>query len=159
MKLQSGLLLALAASTSDAFTGQKFARGRKSPSSSSALDMANPAQSVFLTPETAKACIEAAGASPVYAYSMSKLEEFADACLAFPNAYGLTVRYAMKACPNGSILKFFHSKGINIDASSGYEVKRAMSAGIPAENISLSTQELPENFAELMDLGVKVNAW
>lgn len=121
--------------------------------------MANPAQSVFLTPETAKACIEAAGASPVYAYSMDKLEEFADACLAFPNAYGLTVRYAMKASPNASILKLFHSKGINIDASSGYEVKRAMSAGIPAENISLSTQELPANFAELMDMGVKINAW
>ena len=31
--------------------------------------------------------------------------------------------------------------------------------GIPAENISLSTQELPENFAELIDMGVKVNAW
>lgn len=95
----------------------------------------------------------------MYAYSMDKLEEFADACLAFPNAYGLTVRYAMKASPNASILKFFHSKGINIDASSGYEVKRAMSAGIPAENISLSTQELPANFAELMDMGVKINAW
>jgi hypothetical protein len=34
-----------------------------------------------------------------------------------------------------------------------------MDNGIPAENISLSTQELPENFAELIDMGVKVNAW
>lgn len=33
-----------------------------------------------------------------------------------------------------------------------------MQNGIPAENISLSTQELPSNFAELMDMGVKVNA-
>ena len=156
MRFTNTLLLAFAASSSEAFTAQKFASPR---TSSSALDMANAAQSVFLTPETAKACIEAAGASPVYAYSMDKLEEFADACLAFPNAYGLTVRYAMKASPNASILKFFHSKGINIDASSGYEVKRAMAAGIPAENISLSTQELPANFAELIDMGVKINAW
>jgi len=87
------------------------------------------------------------------------LEESANACLAFPNAYGLTVRYAMKACPNAAILKYFHSRGIHIDASSGYEARRAMSAGIPAENISLSTQELPADFAELIDMGVKINAW
>jgi len=48
--------------------------------------------------------------------------------------------------------------GIHVDASSGYEVKRAMAAGIPAENISLSTQELPSDFAELVALGVKINA-
>ena len=121
--------------------------------------MANPDKSVFLTSETAKACIDAAGGSPVYAYSLDKLDEFADACLAFPNAYGLTVRYAMKACPNSAILQFFNTKGIHIDASSGYEVRRAMSAGIPAENISLSTQELPSDFEELVKMGVKVNAW
>lgn len=114
--------------------------------------------SVFLTAESAKACTDLAG-SPVFAYSLEKLGESADACLAFPNAYGLTVRYAMKACPNSAILKFFSSKGIHIDASSGFEVKRAMDAGIPAENISLSTQELPENFADLIKLGVKINAW
>jgi len=123
------------------------------------LQMAeNPSESVFLTPETAKKCIDVANGTPLYAYSMQKLNENADACLAFPNAYGLTVRYAMKASPNGSILKLFNKKGIHIDASSGHEVKRAMDAGIPAENISLSTQELPANFAELIDLGVKVNA-
>ena len=120
--------------------------------------MANPTESVFLTAETAKKAIDVAGGTPFYAYSLDKLNQYADDCLAFPNAYGLTVRYAMKASPNGSILKLFHSKGIHIDASSGFEVRRAMANGIPAENISLSTQELPENFAELIDLGVKVNA-
>ena len=126
---------------------------------SSALAMANPTNSVFLTPSLAKACIEAAGGSPVYAYSLAKLEETADKCLAFPNAYGLTVRYAAKASPNASILKFFSSKGIHMDCSSGYEVRRAMAAGIPADHISLSSQELPLDFADLMDTGVKVNAW
>lgn len=125
----------------------------------SALQMAsNPTESAFLTPETAKKCVDAANGTPLYAYSMAKLNENADACLAFPNAFGLTVRYAMKASPNGSILKLFNKKGIHIDASSGFEVKRAMAAGVPAENISLSTQELPANFAELVDMGVKVNA-
>jgi len=119
--------------------------------------MANPEKSVFLTPETAKACIELAG-SPLYAYSLEKLEQSANACLAFPNAFGLTVRYAMKASPNSAILKYFNSRGIHIDASSGFEARRAMSAGIPAENISLSTQELPDDFVELVKMGVKVNA-
>ena len=129
------------------------------PSSTQLQMAANPSQSVFLTPESAKKCIEVANGTPLYAYSMDKLNQNADACLAFPNAYGLTVRYAMKACPNGSILKLFHKKGIHIDASSGFEVRRAIANGIPAENISLSTQELPEDFAELVDMGVKVNAW
>ena len=33
-----------------------------------------------------------------------------------------------------------------------------MAAGIPPSHISLSTQELPADFAELVDMGVKVNA-
>lgn len=122
------------------------------------LHMSNPTESVFLTPESAKSCIDVAGGTPLYAYSMDKLNKAADDCLAFPNAYGLTVRYAMKACPNGAILKLFNKKGIHIDASSGYEVRRAMENGIPPENISLSTQELPADFAELVDMGVKINA-
>jgi len=119
---------------------------------------APPSSSNFLTPELAKKAIEVAGGTPLYAYSLEALETAADACLAFPNLYGLTVRYAMKSCPNGSILKYFHSRGIHIDASSGFEVRRAMDAGIPAENISLSTQELPADFAEFVNLGVKINA-
>lgn len=153
MKFQPVLFLALAAQSS-AFTMQKSS----SPRLQTSLAMANPSQSVFLTSETAKACVDAAG-SPLYAYSLNKLEETANDCLAFPNAYGLTVRYAMKASPNSAILKYFNSRGIHIDASSGFEVRRAITAGIPAENISLSTQELPDDFAEIVDMGVKLNAW
>lgn len=156
MRILSAAALLLFTTTScTAFSPVSLKVGR---SVTPALHMANPDKSVFLTPESAKACIDLAG-SPVYAYSLEKLEENANACLAFPNAYGLTVRYAMKASPNSSILKYFNSRGIHIDASSGYEARRAMSAGIPAENISLSTQELPADFAELVKMGVKVNAW
>jgi hypothetical protein len=154
MKL-SYAALSLLLCVSDAFVTPPAAFAR-----TSSLAMAvNPDKSEFLTPSLAKACIDAAGGSPVYAYSLNKLDETANACLAFPNPYGLTVRYAAKASPNAAILKFFSSKGIHIDASSGYEVRRAMSAGIPPENISLSSQELPVDFYELMDMGVKVNAW
>jgi diaminopimelate decarboxylase len=119
----------------------------------------NADHSVFLTPETAMKCIQVAQGTPLYAYSLEKLKENADACLAFPNAYGLTVRYAMKACPNGTILKYFNKRGIHIDASSGFEVRRAIANGVPPENISLSSQELPHDFDQLVDMGVKINAW
>ena len=50
----------------------------------------------------------------------------ASKALSFPHLYGLTVRFAMKACPNAAILKIFKKMGINFDASSGYEVLRAV---------------------------------
>lgn len=161
MKVACAAVLALVATAAcpcSGFASQSFGRLSRRATS---LHMAgsNPDSSVFLTPETAKECISVAGGTPLYAYSLDKLDKFSDDCLAFPNAYGLTVRYAMKACPNAAILKFFNSKGIHIDASSGFEVRRAMDAGIPADHISLSTQELPDDFAELVDMGVKVNAW
>jgi diaminopimelate decarboxylase len=91
-------------------------------------------------------------------YDQATLETQADAMLAFPNAFGLTVRFAMKACPNAAILKLFASKGLHFDASSGWEVRRAMLAGVPADRISLSSQELPEDFVALLNKGAHVNA-
>jgi len=159
MKLSTAALFSVALGASQSMAFSPTFKSTFGVSSSTKLQMASPAaQSVFLSPETAKKCVDVANGTPLYAYSMDKLTENADACLAFPNAYGLTVRYAMKACPNGTILKLFNKKGIHIDASSGFEVRRAISNGIPAENISLSTQELPADFAELVDLGVKLNA-
>ena len=111
----------------------------------------------FLSP-TAASAIAAAQGTPCYIYDQATLEAQADAMLAFPNAFGLTVRFAMKACPNASVLRLFAAKGLHLDASSGYEVRRAIKAGVPAERISLSSQELPADFAELLLLGIHVNA-
>lgn len=165
MRLQLTIALAAAASmqTKAFTTTSKFATPRRQTST---LHVANPVKptsevpvkSTFLTPESAKDCIDLVG-SPLYAYSLERLDKFSDDCLAFPNAYGLTVRFAMKSCPNSAILKFFDSKNIHIDASSGFECRRAMDAGIPADHISLSSQELPSDFAELIDMGVKINCW
>eukprot|EP00536_Pseudo-nitzschia_multiseries_P013102 jgi/Psemu1/34191/gm1.34191_g len=159
MRFSTAITLIAASMVSSCSAFAPVQQGRLAlPPLAATVETSAPAEtSVFLTAETAKACVDLAG-SPTFAYSLEKLQESADACLAFPNAYGLTVRYAMKACPNSAILKFFSSKGIHIDASSGFEVKRAMDAGIPAENISLSTQELPANFADLINMGVKINA-
>ena len=95
--------------------------------------------------------------TPTYVYSEKKIRENAAKCLSFPNAYGLTVRYAMKANPSASILRLFQKLGIHFDASSGWEIKRAIAAGIDPHKLSLSTQELPEDFADLVQQGVEVN--
>ncbi|GKY95128.1 hypothetical protein MPSEU_000476700 [Mayamaea pseudoterrestris] len=161
--IRSLVLLAGGCAYSNAFAPlqtTRWAAGLTTIMSSSTILYSGPPQkSVFLTPETTKTCAKVAGGTPLYVYSVEQLTKAADACLAFPNAYGLTVRFAMKACPNASILKLFSSKGIHVDASSGYEARRAIyRAGIPAEHISLSTQELPKDFADLVDMGVKLNA-
>jgi len=81
--------------------------------------------------------------TPVYVYSESLLQHQAQAVLSFPNPFGLTVRYAMKALPTRGILRLFHRRGLHIDASSYYEVLRAQYAGIPSKHILLTAQELP----------------
>jgi diaminopimelate decarboxylase len=119
------------------------------------LDSAGNEALRFLTPETARA-VAAEYGSPAYVYDMATLRTQANAALAFPHPFGLTVRYAMKSAPNAAILRLFHSMGLHIDASSGFEVRRAMAAGFAPEQISLSTQELPDFFMELLGQ-VRVN--
>jgi diaminopimelate decarboxylase len=111
----------------------------------------------FLTPETAEAVWRQFG-TPVYVYDERTLKEKAREALRFPNAFGLTVRYAMKASPNAAIIHIFTGCGLHIDASSGYECERALRAGVPAAHISLSTQEFPDNFRRLFESGVRFNA-
>jgi diaminopimelate decarboxylase len=60
----------------------------------------------FLTPELCFEIVEKVG-SPCYAYDLETLKKYATEALAFPNAYGITVRYAMKSSPNAAILKLF----------------------------------------------------
>ena len=116
----------------------------------------------FLNHENAYHARQAHG-TPLYVYDEKTLMQQATAALAFPNAFGLTVRYAMKASPNAVLLQIFNKMGIHVDASSLYEVHRAIRAGVPPNHISLSTQELPADFTdfhfkEFVSLGVHINA-
>lgn len=120
-------------------------------------EMSNETQARFLDYARAHT-IAAQHGTPCYVYDAATLDANAAAVLAFPNAYGLTARYAMKACSNGAILRRFRKAGLHIDASSGYEVRRALAAGYAPEQISLSTQELPDDFADLCGQGVLLNA-
>ena len=119
--------------------------------------MAQKLQPRFLDYTTAHNVSESFG-TPIYVYDQKSLEANAAAVLKFPNAFGLTARYAMKASPNGAILKIFAKAGLHIDASSGHEVHRAMAAGIAARHISLSAQELPADLSRLLDAGIQLNA-
>ena len=119
--------------------------------------MAQKIQPRFLDYTTAHTVSDSFG-TPIYVYDQKSLEANAAAVLKFPNAFGLTARYAMKASPNGVILKIFAKAGLHIDASSGHEVHRAMAAGIPAKHISLSAQELPVDLSGLLDAGIQLNA-
>lgn len=96
--------------------------------------------------------------TPVFVYDKKTLQRQAAEFLAFPNAYGLIVRYAMKANPLPAILKIFDKSGLYIDASSGYEVERAIKSGIQPKKIMLTTQEVPDNLNELVEHGIYFNA-
>lgn len=126
-------------------------------SSSSTLCASPPSSSGFLSSNDLPDLEAIVGATPFYAYSREKLTSSARQALAFPNAYGLTVRYAMKALPTRAVLQIFQREGIKIDASSVFEVERAVKAGYKYEDISLSTQELGKEFVGLVEKGVKVN--
>lgn len=111
----------------------------------------------FLTYEDARE-ISVMYGTPAYVYNEREMRSQAANALNFPVNFGLKVRYAMKACPNANILRIFHSIGLHFDASSGYEVDRALLAGVPASSISLSAQELPGNFVNLLNAGIHFNA-
>ena len=90
--------------------------------------------------------------TPLYLYDQALIEEKCRTFLAMPHAFGLTVRYAMKANPNRALLRLIHGQGIGIDASSLNEALRAELAGIPAGEIMLTSQEVPRDLAELEGL-------
>ena len=139
------------------FSAQIFSKSRSLLSMNSANNNQVIEKSNFLNYEIANQ-IKSKYELPLYVYSERTLRSQAQNALNFPNSFGLTVRFAMKACPNAAILQLFKSMGVNFDASSGYEVERAMKAGIDPHLMSLSSQEFPSNFASLHEKGLEFNA-
>jgi len=95
--------------------------------------------------------------TPCFVYDEATLRENAKAALNFPHAFGLFPRYAMKAAPTAAILRIFNEEGLGIDASSIHEVERAVRAGFGTESISLSTQELADDFIYWAQDGIRIN--
>jgi diaminopimelate decarboxylase len=111
----------------------------------------------FLTEAEVRTVAQEFG-TPVFVYDQTTLEGTAAELLAFPRAFDFTARYAMKALPTGAILKVLNDTGLHFDASSGFEAERAIRAGIAPEKIQLTTQQVPENLADLVNQGVLFNA-
>jgi len=98
--------------------------------------------------------------TPLYIHDEESYRRYGREALEAPNAFGLAVRYAMKANSHRAILRIFDSMGIGIDASSYYEVRRALAAGVAPQSILLTSQETlsPERLRELVELGVLYNS-
>ncbi len=111
----------------------------------------------FLTPEVA-AEVRARFGTPCYVYDRVSLETAARAALTFPAPFGFTLRYAMKANPSRGILAVFRELGLHIDASSDFEVERALRAGFAPRAIQLTSQMPSRSLAEHLRRGVLLNA-
>jgi len=96
--------------------------------------------------------------TPCYVYDLAGLEAAARRALAFGAPYGLTLRYAMKANPSRGILGVFRAIGLHIDASSDWEVERALVAGFGPEQILLTSQMPSRRLAEHIARGILLNA-
>ena len=101
--------------------------------------------------------------TPFYLYDEHTILNKCHDALKMPNAFGLDVSYAMKANSNKALLQLITGLGIDLDASSLNEAKRAHLAGLPYSRIMLTSQEvlLGQGRAELeqaMKMGLKYNA-
>lgn len=114
-------------------------------------------RTLFLTPEQAAEVRERFG-TPCYVYDRTLLEAAARRALAFPAPYGFTLRYAMKANPSLGVLTVFRELGLHIDASSDFEVERALRAGFAPEQIQLTSQMPSRRLTEFVRQGVLYNA-
>ena len=81
--------------------------------------------------------------TPIYLYDKKFIIDRCKLLMAMPNAFGLTVRFPMKANSTKAVLRTIHEQGLEIDASSVNEALRAHMAGIAYEKIMLTSQEVP----------------
>jgi len=112
---------------------------------------------MFLTPAEAVSVRERYG-TPCYVYDRAAIDEAARRALAFPHAYGLIVRYALKANSNRGVLAILRDLGLHIDASSDPEVDRTLRAGFSPERIMLTSQVPSSRLEEFVAEGILYNA-
>jgi diaminopimelate decarboxylase len=111
----------------------------------------------LLTAERAAEVRERFG-TPCYVYDRASLEAAARRALAFPAPFGCTLRYAMKANSSRGVLGVFRELGLHIDASSDFEVERALRAGFAPATIQLTAQMPSRRLREHVARGVLFNA-
>jgi diaminopimelate decarboxylase len=113
----------------------------------------------FLTEDEVRR-VAAEFGTPAYVYDEATIERNARYMATLPNAFGLVVRYSLKACPTGAIIRLFDRLGLSFDASSIWEVRRAVHAGVPASKILLTAQEarFGDGLDDLLAAGLEFDA-
>lgn len=94
----------------------------------------------FLTPGEVRHVAETFG-TPVFVYDESSIIDRVETLRRLPSAFGHTIRYSLKACPSAAIIRLFDTLGVHFDASSVWEVARAVRAGVAPDRILLTAQE------------------
>jgi diaminopimelate decarboxylase len=96
----------------------------------------------------------------VFVYDKATMERNAHCLASLPNAFGLTVRYSLKSCPSQAIIRIFDRLDLSFDASSIWEVQRALRAGVRPDKILLTGQEAEfgAGLVELIEAGVEFDA-
>jgi diaminopimelate decarboxylase len=97
--------------------------------------------------------------SPLYVYDAETMDsQYKRLQDAFKQVKRLKIHYAVKALSNISVLKYLHSLGAAMDTVSIQEVRLALEAGVPANDIiytpnGVSTEEIEK----AANLGVQIN--
>lgn len=111
----------------------------------------------FLVPHEVRE-IRARFGTPCYVYDERTLVEQVAAMQAMPSAFGLRVRYSIKALPSLAILRLLDLHGCMFDASSEWEARRAILSGVSPSKVTLTAQEVGPSAFELVERGVELVA-
>lgn len=111
----------------------------------------------FLAPDEV-ARIAGTYGTPVFVYDLKSLKRYTRYFQAIPNAYGLDVRYSVKANPNKTILQIFDRLGTKFDVSSIWEAARVVGAGIDPRKVLFTGQEASDGWMELCEAGMEFDA-
>ena len=96
--------------------------------------------------------------TPAYVYDEATLTGLARLVTTFPAPFGLVPRFAVKANPSRAVLRIFDAAGLAFDASTVWEARRVVAAGIAASKVQLTAQFLADDFADLVRAGARVTA-
>ena len=87
--------------------------------------------------------VQRAYGAPLYLYDEDFIIRKCNILLSMPSAYGMCTRYALKANSTRAIIRIIDRAGLDFDASSLNEVRRALLAGVSLRRIMLTSQEVP----------------
>jgi diaminopimelate decarboxylase len=98
--------------------------------------------------------------TPTFVYDEARMRGAVEYLRALPSAFGHTIRYSIKANPSAAVIRLFDSMGTHFDASSVYEVQRAVRAGVDPSKILLTAQEavFDQDLLGLLDAGLRFDA-